>query len=77
MPMPLSHTKKVRRMFSATAHLKRGFRMKRLSRLIPLLVLAALSAIAPSTQARLTQLVIERVQPFAGGMRFGEVGAYE
>ena len=27
-------------MFSATAHLKRGFRMKRLSRLIPLLVLA-------------------------------------
>ena len=61
MPMPLSHTKKVRRMFSATAHLKRGFRMKRLSRLIPLLVLATLSAIAPSTQARLTQLVIERV----------------
>ena len=51
--------------------------MKRLSRMIPLLVLAALSAIAPSAQARLTQLVIERVQPFAGGMRFGEVGAYE
>ena len=51
--------------------------MKRLSRMIPLLVLAALSAIAPSAQARLTQFVIERVQPFAGGMRFGEVGAYE
>ena len=77
MPMPLSHTKKARRMFSAAAHLKRGFRMKHLSRMIPLLVLAALSAIAPSAQARLTQLVIERVQPFAGGMRFGEVGAYE
>lgn len=48
-------------MFSAAAHLKRGFRMKHLSRMIPLLVLAALSAIAPSAQARLTQLVIERV----------------
>ena len=28
-------------------------------------------------QARITQLVIERIAPFAGGMRFGEVGAYE
>ena len=45
--------------------------MKRILSLL-LFTLAGLPA-----QARLTQLVIERVQPFAGGMVFGEAGAYE
>ncbi len=37
-----------------------------------LLMLPALPA-----EARLTQLLIERVAPFAGGMSFGDAGAYE
>jgi hypothetical protein len=45
-----------------------------MKRAFPLLlfVLSAMPA-----EARITQLVIERVQPFAGGMPFGAAGAYE
>jgi hypothetical protein len=48
-----------------------------MKRVLPLLLLALSALPAAPAQARITQLVIERVQPFAGGKAFGNAGAYE
>jgi hypothetical protein len=40
-------------------------------------VLALSGAFATPAQARITEIRIERIQPFAGGTEFGDVGAYE
>src|SRR5689334_19768020 len=42
-----------------------------------LVAFAALIAASPATQARITAVTIDSVEPFAGGMAFGSVGAYE
>jgi hypothetical protein len=40
-------------------------------------VLCLAATLAAPVQARITEIRIERIQPFAGGMEFGDVGAYE
>jgi Alpha/beta hydrolase domain len=40
-------------------------------------VLGLAAALASPAEARITEIRIERIQPFAGGMEFGDVGAYE